>query len=55
VIAIHQTPRAASAKAAAARVVIAEDSLLVREGLGRNLREAGLDVVGEAASTYLRA
>ena len=32
------------------RVAIAEDSLLVREGLGRILRDAGLEVVGEAAN-----
>jgi len=34
----------------AARVVIAEDSLLVREGLGRILRDVGFDVVGAAAN-----
>jgi DNA-binding NarL/FixJ family response regulator len=33
-----------------ARVAIAEDSLLVREGLVRILREAGFSVVGEAGS-----
>ena len=33
-----------------ARVVIAEDSLLVREGLGRILRDAGFEVVGTAAN-----
>jgi len=33
-----------------ARVVIAEDSLLVREGLGRILREAGFDIVAEAVT-----
>ncbi len=32
-----------------ARVAIAEDSLLVREGLGRILRDSGFDVVGAAA------
>ena len=32
------------------RVVIAEDSLLVREGLQRILRDAGFDVVAEAAT-----
>jgi DNA-binding NarL/FixJ family response regulator len=32
------------------RLVIAEDSLLVREGLARILREAGFDVVGDAAA-----
>jgi|SRR5215218_976452 len=32
----------------AARVAIAEDSLLVREGLGRILRDAGFEVVGDA-------
>jgi DNA-binding NarL/FixJ family response regulator len=33
-----------------ARVAIAEDSLLVREGLGRILRDAGFEVVGAAAT-----
>lgn len=33
-----------------ARVAIAEDSLLVREGLGRVLRDAGFEVVGAAAN-----
>jgi DNA-binding NarL/FixJ family response regulator len=33
-----------------ARVAIAEDSLLVREGLGRVLRDSGFDVVGAAAN-----
>jgi DNA-binding NarL/FixJ family response regulator len=33
-----------------ARVAIAEDSLLVREGLGRMLRDAGFEVVGVAAN-----
>jgi DNA-binding NarL/FixJ family response regulator len=33
-----------------ARVAIAEDSLLVREGLGRILRELGFDVVGVSAT-----
>jgi DNA-binding NarL/FixJ family response regulator len=33
-----------------ARVVIAEDSLLVREGLVRILREAGYEIVGEVAA-----
>jgi DNA-binding NarL/FixJ family response regulator len=33
-----------------ARVAIAEDSLLVREGLGRILRDAGFEVVGMAAN-----
>ena len=32
-----------------ARVAIAEDSLLVREGLGRILRDSGFEVVGAAA------
>src|SRR5262245_30440986 len=32
------------------RVALAEDSLLVRKGLDRILREAGFDVVGEVAS-----
>lgn len=34
-----------------ARVAIAEDSLLVRTGLQRLLRDAGFDVVAEAATT----
>ena len=42
--------RAAVTAAQATRVAIAEDSLLVREGLGRILRDAGLEVVGEAAN-----
>jgi DNA-binding NarL/FixJ family response regulator len=33
-----------------ARVALAEDSLLVREGLGRILRDAGFEVVGAAAN-----
>jgi DNA-binding NarL/FixJ family response regulator len=33
-----------------ARVAIADDSLLVREGLGRILRDAGFEIVGEAAN-----
>jgi DNA-binding NarL/FixJ family response regulator len=33
-----------------ARVAIADDSLLVREGLGRILRDAGFEIVGEAVS-----
>lgn len=48
-------PRAASRHAAGIepegdppRLVIAEDSLLLREGLVRLVREAGFDVVGEA-------
>jgi DNA-binding NarL/FixJ family response regulator len=41
---------AAVMAAQATRVAIAEDSLLVREGLGRILRDAGLEVVGEAAN-----
>jgi hypothetical protein len=36
-------------RAQTARVAIAEDSLLVREGLGRILRDSGFDVVGAAA------
>jgi DNA-binding NarL/FixJ family response regulator len=32
------------------RIAVAEDSLLVREGLTRLLRDAGIDVVGEAGS-----
>ena len=33
-----------------ARVAIAEDSLLVREGLHRILRDAGFDIVAEVAT-----
>jgi DNA-binding NarL/FixJ family response regulator len=33
-----------------ARLAIAEDSLLVREGLGRILRDGGFEIVGEAAT-----
>jgi DNA-binding NarL/FixJ family response regulator len=33
-----------------ARVAIAEDSLLVREGLGRILRDAGFEVIGAATN-----
>src|SRR5215472_4259389 len=33
-----------------ARVAIAEDSLLVREGLGRLLRQAGFEIVGGVAT-----
>jgi DNA-binding NarL/FixJ family response regulator len=38
------------------RVVVAEDAMITREGLVRLLREAGIDVVGEApdADTLLR-
>jgi DNA-binding NarL/FixJ family response regulator len=44
-------PAAAPAQPAqTARVAIAEDSLLVREGLGRILRDAGFEVVGAAAN-----
>jgi DNA-binding NarL/FixJ family response regulator len=32
------------------RVVVADDNLLIREGLAALLREAGIDVVGKAAS-----
>jgi DNA-binding NarL/FixJ family response regulator len=35
---------------AALRLAIAEDSLLVREGLARLLRDSGFDVVGEATT-----
>jgi DNA-binding NarL/FixJ family response regulator len=49
--ATRSDPARAAVKAAqATRVAIAEDSLLVREGLGRILRDAGLEVVGEAAN-----
>ena len=34
----------------ALRLTIAEDSLLVREGLARILRDSGFDVVGDAAA-----
>jgi DNA-binding NarL/FixJ family response regulator len=37
-------------RARSVRVAIAEDSLLVREGLSRILRDAGFDIVGESAS-----
>jgi DNA-binding NarL/FixJ family response regulator len=40
----------ASRLAETARVAIADDSLLVREGLGRVLRKAGFDVVGAATN-----
>lgn len=40
----------ASRLAETARVAIAEDSLLVREGLGRILRDAGFEVVGAATN-----
>jgi DNA-binding NarL/FixJ family response regulator len=44
-------PAAAPAQPAqTARVAIAEDSLLVREGLGRIIRDAGFEVVGAAAN-----
>src|ERR1700757_3165827 len=38
------------------RVVIAEDDVLLREGIGRLLAEAGFDVVGQAgdADDFLR-
>ena len=32
------------------RVVIAEDSLLLREGLAKLLQDAGLEVVGQASN-----
>jgi DNA-binding NarL/FixJ family response regulator len=41
-------PRRVHAQRAALRVVIAEDSLLLRAAMARLLEEAGLDVVGEA-------
>ena len=41
-------PPAPTTPAAALRVVIAEDAVLLREGLGRLLTEAGLEVAGAA-------
>jgi DNA-binding NarL/FixJ family response regulator len=41
-------PRHARAQGAALRVVIAEDSLLLRAAMARLLEEAGLDIVGQA-------
>lgn len=41
-------PPSPTTQARAARVAIAEDSLLVREGLGRILHDAGFEVVGDA-------
>jgi DNA-binding NarL/FixJ family response regulator len=35
------------------RVVVAEDQLLTREGIVRVLRDAGMDVVGEAGDAHL--
>jgi DNA-binding NarL/FixJ family response regulator len=48
--ATHEELAPAPAKPLCARIAIAEDSLLVREGLCRILRAAGFDVVREAAS-----
>jgi DNA-binding NarL/FixJ family response regulator len=44
------TPFASPLRTHSVRVVIAEDSLLVREGLHRILRDAGFDIVAEAAT-----
>jgi DNA-binding NarL/FixJ family response regulator len=51
VSAIAGDPRSSAARPAGAlRLAIAEDSLLVRAGLARVLRDAGFDVVGVAAA-----
>jgi DNA-binding NarL/FixJ family response regulator len=47
--ATRDDPAPPTRPARTARVAIAEDSLLVREGLGRILRDVGFDVVGVAA------
>jgi DNA-binding NarL/FixJ family response regulator len=47
--ATRNDPAPPTRPARTARVAIAEDSLLVREGLGRILRDVGFDVVGAAA------
>lgn len=51
------TPSAAAAAPARLRVVIAEDSVLLREGLVRLLTDGGFDVVDAAgdAETFLRS
>jgi hypothetical protein len=41
-------PMSRSLEHAPVRVAVAEDSVLLREGLRRSLSEAGLEVVGEA-------
>jgi DNA-binding NarL/FixJ family response regulator len=46
----HRSAARSIQPAQTARVAIAEDSLLVREGLGRMLRDAGFEVVGVAAN-----
>jgi DNA-binding NarL/FixJ family response regulator len=46
----HDQPIPPIAPGQAPRVAIAEDSLLVREGLSRILRDAGFEVVGASAS-----
>ena len=47
----HDDPAPSPTKPAPTpRVAIAEDSLLVREGLGRILRDAGFEIVGASAS-----
>jgi len=46
----HDSIPSQTTSAQPARVALAEDSLLVREGLNRILREAGFDIVGEVAS-----
>jgi DNA-binding NarL/FixJ family response regulator len=51
VAAVAGDPRSsATGPAKALRLAIAEDSLLVREGLARILKDAGFDVVGDAAT-----
>jgi DNA-binding NarL/FixJ family response regulator len=44
----EDSPVSSSGRGRALRVVIADDSLLVREGTARLLAEAGFDVVGQA-------
>jgi DNA-binding NarL/FixJ family response regulator len=44
------TPAVRTGKVARVRVVIADDSLLVREGIASLLRGAGFDIVAEAAT-----
>jgi DNA-binding NarL/FixJ family response regulator len=47
---VHREAPSATERGEEVRLAIAEDSLLVREGLVRILRDAGFDVVGEAAT-----
>jgi DNA-binding NarL/FixJ family response regulator len=49
-VARHRSAAPPTEPTHSARVVIAEDSLLVREGLGRILREVGFDVIGAVAN-----